>query len=80
GTFTNIKGVVQKFEKALEPLGSALPQWLIWQRLATRCGAKWTYHDACEVFRALAEGKPAYDTLNWEAAVGVGKGAYSDNW
>ena len=27
GTFTNVKGRVQKFMKALEPPGDALPEW-----------------------------------------------------
>ena len=80
GTFTNVKGLVQKFEKAVEPLGTALPQWEIWQRLGKRLGAKWSFDDVQQVFRSLAEGKPEYDTLNWHATFGVQAGAYSDNW
>ncbi len=80
GTFTNFKGVVQKFEKAVEPLGDALPQWEIWQRLGKRFNAKWSFADAQPVFKALGEGKPEYDTLNWNATFGVSKGLYSDNW
>jgi NADH-quinone oxidoreductase subunit G len=30
GTFTNVNGTVQKFEKAVDPIGEALPQWEIW--------------------------------------------------
>lgn len=80
GTFTNFRGLVQKFEKAVEPLGEALPQWEIWQRLGKRMGAKWSFDDVHEVFKELAEGKPEYDTLNWQATFGIGKGAYPDNW
>jgi NADH-quinone oxidoreductase subunit G len=80
GTFTNFKGIVQKFEKAVEPLGKALPQWVIWQRLAKRFNTRWLYEDVHAVFRALAEGKPEYETLNWEQTRGVLPGLFPDNW
>ncbi len=80
GTFTNFKGLVQKFEKAVEPLGEALPQWQIWQRLELALGAKWGYEDEHAVFKALAENKSAYDTVDWFATFGVGPGPYNDNW
>lgn len=80
GTFTNMKGIVQKFEKAVEPLGEAVPEWEIWQRLARRMNAKWSYDDTQQVFRALAEGKPKYDTLNWYYTYGIEKALYPDNW
>ena len=34
GTFTNLKGRVQKFMKALEPPGDALPEWEVLHELA----------------------------------------------
>jgi len=34
GTFTNVKGRVQKFMKALEPPGDALPEWEVLHELA----------------------------------------------
>ena len=80
GTFTNLKGIVQKFEKAVEPLGEAVPQWEIWQRLARRMNAKWSYDDTHQVFRTLAEGRPEYDTLNWYDTFGIEKALYPDNW
>jgi len=80
GTFTNINGLVQKFEQAVPPLGQALPQWLIWQRLAKASGAKWQYDDARAVFQDLSQNKPAYDTLNWHATFGVKAACYHDNW
>ncbi len=80
GTFTNFKGEVQKFEKAVESPGMALPQWKIWQRLAKRFNARWSFDDTESVFRALAEGKPEYDTLNWNATFGVTPGLYPDSW
>lgn len=80
GTYTNLKGIVQKFEKAVEPQGKALPEWEIYQRLGRRFGVKWSYQDAHQVFQALAEGKPAYDTVNWYTTRGIFKGAYPDNW
>ncbi|RJP73073.1 MAG: ferredoxin [Candidatus Zixiibacteriota bacterium] len=80
GTFTNFKGKVQKFEQALTPFGASQPQWLIWQRLAQKLGAKWSYEDERAVFKDLSQGKPAYDTLDWFATFGAGPGPYNDNW
>lgn len=80
GTFTNFKGLVQKFEKAVEPLGVALPQWQIWQRLAQELGATWNYENERQIFKELAAGKPEYETLNWSATAGVKPACYNDNW
>ncbi|MCX6639430.1 MAG: 2Fe-2S iron-sulfur cluster-binding protein [bacterium] len=80
GTFTNVKGMVQKFEKAVEPLGQALPQWQVWHKLAGHLGADWRFDDARAVFKALSAGKPDYESLNWHATFGVDKGCYPDNW
>ncbi len=80
GTFTNVNGLVQKFERALSPRGSSQPQWRIWQNLAQRLGAKWHYEDEYAVYRDLAKGKAEYEALNWHATFGVGKGCYADNW
>jgi NADH-quinone oxidoreductase subunit G len=80
GTFTNTNGLVQKFEKAVEPLGQSRPQWLIWQDLGSKLGAKWHYDDERAVFQDLSQNKPAYDTLNWFATFGVKAGCYNDNW
>jgi NADH-quinone oxidoreductase subunit G len=80
GTFTNVNGLVQKFEQAIEPLGQSLPQWQIWQTLAARLGAKWHYDDARSVFNDLAKNRPAYDTLNWLATFGVKPAFYHDDW
>ncbi len=80
GTFTNIRGQVQKFEQALTPLGAALPPWQIWQRLAQGLGAKWHYEDERQIFNELCVGKPAYDTLNWFATFGSAPACSNDNW
>jgi formate dehydrogenase major subunit len=80
GTFTNVNGLVQKFERAIEPLGQSLPQWQIWQTLAARLGAKWHYDDERAVFQDLAKNRPAYDTLNWHATFGVKPAFYHDDW
>lgn len=80
GTFTNVNGLVQKFEKALEPLGQSRPQWLIWQDLAQRLGAKWHYDDERAVFKDLSQNKPAYNTLNWHSTFGVKPAFNHDDW
>ncbi|TKJ42414.1 hypothetical protein CEE37_01655 [candidate division LCP-89 bacterium B3_LCP] len=80
GTFTNVKGLVQKFEKAVEPTGQSLPLWEVLQRLGKRLNAKWSFEETHTVFKSLAEDKPEYDTLNWLATFGVNKGLYLDSW
>ncbi|MBU0518611.1 molybdopterin-dependent oxidoreductase [bacterium] len=80
GTFTNIKGTVQKFEKAIEPIGQAMPQWEIWQNLAKRFNTRWLYEDTKAVYDAMAQGKPEYETLNWQGTFGITHGMYPDNW
>lgn len=41
GHFTNFEGKVQRYEKALEPIGEALPDWAIFRRVrAALTGAK----------------------------------------
>lgn len=80
GTFTNLNGLVQKFEQAVPPIGQSRPQWQIWQDLAANVGAKWHYDNARAVFKDLAKDKPAYDTLDWNATAGIKGGCYNDNW
>lgn len=40
GHFTNFEGKVQAYQKALEPIGSARPDWAIFQMLAKAVGAR----------------------------------------
>jgi len=65
GTFTNIKGRVQKFTKAVEPPGDARPEWEflaeLWQHLAGEAGLPnfdW-------VFQAMCAGVPAFRDVRW---------------
>jgi len=65
GTFTNIKGRVQKFMKAVEPRGAARPEWeflsgLIFNLTGQRC-----YVSIEGVFNQMAEDVPAFNGLRW---------------
>ncbi len=58
GTFTNSAGRVQRFYRVVDPLGEALPEWQIVQRLALALGVECP-HRSCEaIFRELAAGHP----------------------
>jgi predicted molibdopterin-dependent oxidoreductase YjgC len=43
GTFTNFEGRVQRVRKAIEPLGSSLPDWEIILQLAKRMNCPMPY-------------------------------------
>ena len=65
GTFTNVKGRLQKFVKAVEAPGDARPEWEflaeLWQHLAG--GSDLGNFDA--VFQQMCAAVPAYKGLRW---------------
>lgn len=66
GTFTNFEGRVQRFMKAMEPLGEALPEWDIWAGLAQAMGVECPYKNTREVFDALAQAVGPYAGLSYD--------------
>ncbi len=54
GTFTNFEGRVQKFEKILEPLGEAEPEWRILVTLARELGIHFHFDRVEEIFKEMA--------------------------
>ncbi len=73
GTFTNFEGRVQRFWKAVEPLGLALPDWEIIARIAEALGAGAQPRRAEECFKALAAAVPAFGGLSYRELRDTGK-------
>lgn len=66
GTFTNFEGITQKFEKVLEPLGSAKAQWEILLALGRSLGMNLPYERAEDIFHELSLNVPFFKDLNYE--------------
>jgi NADH-quinone oxidoreductase subunit G len=65
GTFTSGDRRVQRFYRALPPLGQAKPDWWIFQEVARRLGAAWSYDGVASIFAELASRAPAYAGLTY---------------
>jgi len=65
GTFTNVKGRVQKFMKAIEPRGEARPEWEFLHELVFTV----TGQNGCVsiegLFNQMAKEVPAFNGLTW---------------
>ncbi len=68
GTHTNTERRVQRWRKAVEPPGDALPDWLILCQLARHMGygEQFSYKDASEVFDEIALATPSYAGMNYQ--------------
>ncbi|HFE52667.1 MAG TPA: 2Fe-2S iron-sulfur cluster binding domain-containing protein [Bacteroidetes bacterium] len=73
GTFTNFEGRVQRFWKAVEPLGESRPGLSILSGLARALGLEPTSESAEEVFAELAEQVPAFSGLSYQELGDHGK-------
>jgi NADH-quinone oxidoreductase subunit G len=65
GTFTNFEGRVQRFWKAVEPLGSALADWEIIARIGQALGLDGSPGKAEDCFRGLSASVPALAGLSY---------------
>jgi NADH-quinone oxidoreductase subunit G len=66
GTFTNNSGYVQRVRQAIEPLNQSKPDWMITTLIAREMDVDFGYSfSAPAVFRAIADGVPAYDGLRY---------------
>ncbi|MDZ4742303.1 MAG: molybdopterin-dependent oxidoreductase [Verrucomicrobiota bacterium] len=70
GTMINLKGRIQKMNKAIEPLVAAMDDWEIIQGIRTSLGAK-DYYDQASVFTDMAG--------EWTALNGLNYGKISDS-
>jgi NADH-quinone oxidoreductase subunit G len=65
GTFTNAKGRVQKFMKALEPRGDARPEWEFLHELVFNVTGQDGYATIEGLFNLMAKEVPAFSGLTW---------------
>ncbi len=67
GTFTNTERRVQRVRKAIEPPGSAMPDWWITSRIASRMGSgAFQYNSPEEVMKEIAMLTPSYSGVSYE--------------
>jgi formate dehydrogenase major subunit len=72
GTFSNSERRVQRVRKAIEPVGEARPDWLIFQELSNRLGYPMNYQSAEEVFTEITESAPSYAGMSYPRLEGDG--------
>jgi NADH-quinone oxidoreductase subunit G len=65
GTFTNTKGRVQKFMKAIEPRGRARPEWEFLHELVFNVTGQDGYFSIEGLFNQMAKEVPAFNSLTW---------------
>ncbi len=66
GTFTNVERFVQRVRPAVPPLGEALPDWKIIQRLAKGLGGDWAYAEPADVMREIADVVWCYKGISYD--------------
>jgi NADH-quinone oxidoreductase subunit G len=65
GTFTNVKGRVQKFMKAVEPPGEARPEWEFLRDLVCSVTGQNAAVTIEGLFNEMAKDVPAFNGLTW---------------
>jgi len=65
GTFTNIKGRVQKFMKAIEPKGDARPEWEFLHEVVHNVTGQNGFVSIEGLFNQMAREVPAFKGLTW---------------
>jgi NADH-quinone oxidoreductase subunit G len=65
GTFTNTKGRVQKFMKAVEPPGDARPEWEFLHDLVCNVTGQNGFLTIEGLFNEMAKDVPAFNGLTW---------------
>src|SRR2546427_6738336 len=65
GTFTNAKGRVQKFMKAVEPCGDARPEWEFLHELVFNVSGQNGFVTVEGLFNEMAKAVPAFHGLTW---------------
>jgi NADH-quinone oxidoreductase subunit G len=73
GSFTNIKGRVQKFMKAIEPPGDARPEWEFLHELVFNVTGQNGYVSIEGLFNQMAREVPAFNGLSWAGLGDNGK-------
>jgi NADH-quinone oxidoreductase subunit G len=65
GTFTNIKGRIQRFMKAIEPGGEARPEWEFLHELVYHVTGQNGFVSIEGLFNQMAQDIPAFQGLTW---------------
>ena len=65
GSFTNVKGRVQKFMKAVEAPGEARPEWEFLHELLVLLGARDGFVNIEGLFNQMAKTVPGFAGLEW---------------
>jgi NADH-quinone oxidoreductase subunit G len=73
GTFTNIKGRVQRFMKAVEPPGNARPEWEFLHELLFNVTGQNGFVSIEGLFNQMAAEVPAFRGLTWAALGDTGQ-------
>jgi predicted molibdopterin-dependent oxidoreductase YjgC len=66
GTFTNVRGRVQRFLQARAAPGLARPSWFVLGDLLAALGVGSGYYAAADAFAALAAARPEFAGLSYE--------------
>ena len=72
GTFTNIKGRVQRFMKAVEAPGDARPEWEFLHELVVNVSGQDGYATIEGLFNQMAADVPAFKGLTWASLGNAG--------
>ncbi|HEY0548962.1 MAG TPA: molybdopterin-dependent oxidoreductase [Verrucomicrobiae bacterium] len=67
GTFTNVKGRVQRFLKAVEPRGDARPEWEFLHELVHNVTGQNGFVSIEGLFNQMAREVPAFNGVTWAA-------------
>ena len=73
GTFTNTKGRVQKFMKAVEPPGDARPEWEFLHELVFNVTGQNGFVSIEGLFNQMAKEVPAFNGLTWAGLGDTGR-------
>jgi NADH-quinone oxidoreductase subunit G len=73
GTFTNAKGRVQRFMKAIEPRGDARPEWEFLHELVFSVTGRNGFVSIEGLFNQMAAEVPAFSGLTWASLGDTGK-------
>lgn len=73
GTFTNAKGRVQRFMKAIEPRGDARPEWEFLHELVFNVTGRNGFVSIEGLFNQMAKEVPAFSGLTWASLGDTGK-------
>ncbi len=70
GTFVNTERRIQRFERALDPLGESKPDWLILCELAQRFGHHWDYTGPREIMSEASKVAPILAGVTYDRLAG----------